>query len=474
MIALDSGKCTKRQRSGDKPLLYDVLRRTKCRIARMELLPSRRGVVRRYLYRLTSRGGISLVTAAKKANFTPHSYAPRTALTITAGGTPKVTRTVQLTSLRIAPETVLDHNTSIVHGRALVVGLPKDPGTMGRGLRTMLPSLRRKLTVLAKGTDRYKGPLSTKGWHDGGGEWRENVWRVVSRCKEAVRCLHVSIASQYGLHYICYVPRRNVRRLPRRRVLAFSRVREMYQVDARLKVSGVGLANKRPLIEGKLPSLLKGVGEVSKVRRIALAAGKVLLGGRLSRLVHRKLSTIGVDVSALSRAYCRAIAEYKRLGRTLRKLRTTLRCPGLHIGLGYIPVGRSRRRCVRVTRCTGRRPLRIHFVRVVPVKVKGTYRKGSESRLLRLLRGTFKGTRPCRGCLKGNPTRCMDFPKFRKEVKFVDTIDRGFYSSYGEVQLATRKCLGLYLRCRDKVSLEGLLEDNTASRRIGRTVHRTV
>lgn len=161
IVALSSGNDHNRQRSGDNPLVIRVLATANCGIRRTLLLPSSTTRLGARLLHLTSTHRIGLVLAANNANFTPQSVAPRIALDMTRHGTPNVTRTVQCRDLAVAPHKVLDHNIDILHNGALVIGLPNDPGTMGRGLRCVLPDLTRNVHLTTKLSNRY-----TQGWGD--------------------------------------------------------------------------------------------------------------------------------------------------------------------------------------------------------------------------------------------------------------------------------------------------------------------
>lgn len=280
----------------------------------------------------------------------------------------------------------------------------------------------------------------------------------------------MSVASQYGLEYICYVPRGKIIRVPRRRVLACSRVAEVDEYVANLNVHGVGLAKKRPLVEGGYTALIQVLGRLPNVRGIALAAGNMLLRRRVTSLMRTKLSSVGVDLSALGTTRFTGMAEERDLSQILRKVRTTLRCPRVKLGVGYISMIRRRRGLMSVTELTGRCPVRIHFVRVVPVKCKGSFRFQKRDRVYRVLRGTCKEVAPVGRQCKGKPYRCCGVRRFRNGVKFVDTVARGFYSRYGHIHVATRKFLGTYLRCRAKASLGGLVHSKYASSRLARTV----
>lgn len=162
VVVSDSSKCTKRERSGDNSMVRRVLRTGSCRIIRAVLLPSSEGVLTSRVTHVTSRKVTRLVMAANKAKFSPESYVPRTAGSVVRHRIPKVPRTVETCDVAVAPETVLDHTTTNVQGKALVIGLPKDPGTIERDLRCVVPTLRRKLRVLAKRTAGY-----TEGWSRG-------------------------------------------------------------------------------------------------------------------------------------------------------------------------------------------------------------------------------------------------------------------------------------------------------------------
>lgn len=302
----------------------------------------------------------------------------------------------------------------------------------------------------------------------------ERMRPVVSGCKERVSCLEVSLASEYGLEYVCYVPRRNMGSLSRTRVLACSRVLHVYEYTTSLKVHGVGLANNRPLIHGNYTDLTGRVGTVPKVRGIALAAGKVLLTRRLSTLLSTKVSTVGVDLSALSPRLFGGMTEHSKLRGMFRKVRTTLTRPKLSLGVGDIPIVGRGRGFVKVTKLTRGCPVRIHFVRVVPVKFKGRFPFRSRRSVGTMLRRTCNPVRTIGRHCKGNPYRCCRVTKFGKGVKFVDTVARGFYGRYGHMHLASRKFVGKYLRCRRNASLEKLVHSNYASSRLGRTVCRIV
>lgn len=161
VVASDSAKCHKRHRSLDKPTVQRVIRGGKCRIISRSILPSSEGVLSREVTRVTSDNATRLVLAANKANFSPESVAPRTARSVVSEHMPKVPRTVHTCDVAVAGHTVLDHSATNVHGGALVVGLPKDPGTMGRDLRCVVSTLKRNVRVVAKRTKGYTEWLVT-------------------------------------------------------------------------------------------------------------------------------------------------------------------------------------------------------------------------------------------------------------------------------------------------------------------------
>ncbi len=180
--------------------------------------------------------------------------------------------------------------------------------------------------------------------------------------------LRISVTDRCNIRCFYCMPAEHVEFRPREELLTFEEMARFVRIATRLGVDKIRLTGGEPLVRHDVPTLVKMLVEIPRIRDIALTTNGILLAEQAADLKAAGLHRLNVSLDALSEKTFEQIARRKGLQRVLDGIFAAQQVGFDRIRLNAVSIrGLTEHEVVPLAKFARRHGLELRFIEYMPL-----------------------------------------------------------------------------------------------------------
>lgn len=301
---------------------------------------------------------------------------------------------------------------------------------------------------------------------------------MIDRFGREINYARISVTDRCNLRCRYCMPEGGVKKISHDEILSLEEILRVAEIFSRLGIKKIRLTGGEPLLRKNLPSLVRGLKNLSGIEQVTLTTNGVLLKNFLPELIAAGLDGVNLSLDALDEKIFENLTRRKFFAQVLESFQT-LRGAGLSLKINCVPlVGINDVEILKLAALAEKNFIKVRFIELMPIGCAfSSGLKGiSTAEIFSTLEKNFGALVPVRekNSLQG-PAKYFRPKNFVGQIGFIDALEHKFCGSCNRIRLTAegflKTCLSFDAGLDVKKFLREGVDDKELTKKISDAIY---